>query len=76
MNVNEDDRLMMQIATGDINAFELLVRRYQNQAIMFCYGQLSDYQLLKTFHKKLSFAYINRPGTIKHRIILKGFSIQ
>jgi RNA polymerase sigma factor (sigma-70 family) len=45
MPLNEEDRLMMQAASNDINAFESLVRRYQNKAIKFCYGQLNDYHL-------------------------------
>jgi RNA polymerase sigma-70 factor, ECF subfamily len=45
MPLSEEDKLMMEIASGNMNAFESLVESYQNQAVRFCYGQLNDYHL-------------------------------
>ena len=73
MNVNEDDILMIQIAAGDINAFESLVCRYQNQAIMFCYGQLNDYQLAEDISQEAFFRLYKSARNYQPQDNFKGF---
>lgn len=43
-NVRDDD-LMKQIAQKNINAFRILMDRYQDKALRFCFRQLGDYHL-------------------------------
>jgi RNA polymerase sigma-70 factor (ECF subfamily) len=73
MCLNEDDSLMMQIATGSINAFESLVRRYQKQAIMFCYGQLNDYQLAEDTSQEAFFRLYKSARNYQPQNNFKGF---
>jgi len=54
---------MMQIASGDVDAFESLVYHYQNKAIKFCYAQLNDYHLAEEVSQE---TFLRLYKSVKH----------